>query len=511
MTTAPERFCPLSYLVVTAEARGDAPAVIDGAERLSFRALVDRALRFTSVLAATGLRDGHVVGLHLGNVWAYLALELAIPNAGGIVMPLSVSLGEYELEQTLGRSGARFVVCDADRATILETIGRRLGRQLHILRVPDLVRALSQAPAAGIRPGDARRIVEIAVTSGTSGLPKLASRSAAQKQATFEGFAGRLGVGSGDRVLAMSPLTQGVGSMSLFTLRRGATQIMLGAVRFIAADVLRLAQTARVSVLLGVPTNLIRLLALPELEHADLSACRVTAVAGAMLTPDVAEAWERRTGSRVCIFYGSVDIGQLAVGSPDDPPDKRWHSVGRPHDCIEVVIKTADGTVCGRGEIGEICMRGATVQDGYWGEPRSAYEADGWAHLGDLGYLDEEGYLHVVGRVKDIIIRGGSNINPYEVEGVLRNHAGLADVCVIGRPDPDLGERAVAFVVPRPGADISVESLRSFLATTGLAKYKWPEFVETLGEIPLSGPGKVDRGELRRRLAREAGAAAQGR
>jgi acyl-CoA synthetase (AMP-forming)/AMP-acid ligase II len=157
-------------------------------------------------------------------------------------------------------------------------------------------------------------------------------------------------------------------------------------------------------------------------------------------------------------------------------------------------------------EIGEVCMRGATVQERYWGESSGPYGADGWAHMGDLGYLDEDGYLHVVGRVKDIVIRGGTNINPYEVETVLREHPQVADVCVIGRPDHELGERVMAFVVARGEEAPGLEQLRDFLARRGIARYKWPEFVETVAEIPLSGPGKVDRRVLRARAAEAAAA-----
>ncbi len=491
--------------MAAAERLDDAPAVLDRGSVLSFADMAERVLKLTSALTQAGVRAGDIVGLHLGNVWEYVALELAIPNAAAIVMPLPPTFGEYELEQVLGRSGARFVVCEPDRVEIVQRVATRIDSKAHALGVRELVHASTAAPAAPVRDGDARRIVEIAVTSGTSGLPKLASRSAAQKQATFEGFTGRLGVAVGDRVLAMSPLTQGVGSMSLFTFRRGATQVMLGTSRFVPANVLTLMRASRVTTLLGVPTNLTRLMATPELDKADLSACRVTAIAGALLPADVAQAWEHRTGSRVCIFYGSVDAGQLAVSSPTDPAEKRWHSVGRPHDCCEVAILGTAGEDLAAEHVGEICMRGATVQDGYWGESRSAYESDGWAHLGDLGYLDRDGYLHVVGRAKDIIIRGGSNINPYEVEAVLRRHPDIQDVCIVGKADPDLGERAVAFIVVTPGHRMSMENLREFLAATGLAKYKWPEFVEEIGEIPLSGPGKVNRDQLRRRLAGEAG------
>jgi len=220
-----------------------------------------------------------------------------------------------------------------------------------------------------------------------------------------------------------------------------------------------------------------------ELAAADLQAARCTAVAGAPMPPEVARAWETRTGSRVVSFYGTMDAGQLAVGSPSDPVEKRWHSVGRPHDGVECLI-TQDG---------EICMRGPTVQKRFWGEDAGPYSPDGWAHLGDLGFLDEDGFLHVSGRLKDIIIRGGTNINPHEVEDHLRTHPGVRDACVVGRPDHDLGERAVAYVV----GSLTLAELREHLEARGLARYKWPESVELIDELPLKGPGKVDRLRLK--------------
>jgi acyl-CoA synthetase (AMP-forming)/AMP-acid ligase II len=201
----------------------------------------------------------------------------------------------------------------------------------------------------------------------------------------------------------------------------------------------------------------------------------------------VAAAWEDRTGSRVCIFYGSMDAGQLSVGSPSDPREKRHHTVGRPHECCEAMI-TAEG---------EICMRGDTVQERYWGEDFGPYDRDGWVHMGDLGRIDADGYLQVLGRTKDLIIRGGTNINPHEVERALRGHPAIADVCVVGRPDRELGERAVAFLVARDRArPPDLASVKEFLEGVGMARYKWPEEVRGIPEIPLSGPGKVDRRAL---------------
>jgi fatty-acyl-CoA synthase len=417
-------------------------------------------------------------------------------------MPLPLTLGEAELAGTLRRSGASTLLTGAgpEHASV-RSLAAQLGIQLVLDAAEVCGRDAHGLPAPAIPQAAAGRVVEIALTSGTTGLPKLASLTAALKQATFEGFTSRLEVGAGDRILSMSPLMQGIGGMCLLCLRTGAAVVMLRSPRFTPEHTLQVAAESGATHLVGVPTNVIRMLDSAALgQHA--VAARVTAVAGSPMPPDVARQWEERTGSRVCIFYGSMDAGQLSVGSPTDPAEKRWHSVGRPHDSCEAMICDADGRALQQGQVGEICMRGPTVQERYWGESSGPFAADGWAHMGDLGYLDEDGYLHVVGRLKDIVIRGGTNINPYEVEAALREHPHVADVCVIGRPDRELGERVMAFVVAKGDPPPDLPRLRDFLEARGTARYKWPEFLELVTEIPLSGPGKVDRRALRERAAR---------
>jgi acyl-CoA synthetase (AMP-forming)/AMP-acid ligase II len=315
-------------------------------------------------------------------------------------------------------------------------------------------------------------------------MPKLASLSARLKQVTFESFTSRLGISEEDRVLPMTPLTQGIGGMCLYCLRRGAALVMLREPHWTPEHCLDIAARSRATVMVGVPTNVIRMLNSDQLEAAPRAAVRAVAVAGAPLPPEIAERWETSTGIPISSFYGSMDAGQLAVGSPSDPQGLRWTTVGRPHDVAEWKI-----------ENGEICMRGDLVQDRYWGEDAGPYSDDGWAHMGDLGFVDDDGFLHVVGRVKDIIIRGGSNINPYEVESMLRAHPDVIDACVVGRPHPELGEVPVAFVVA--GSDVTKDSLDRFLEQEGLAHYKWPVAVHRVDELPLSGPGKVNRKALR--------------
>jgi long-chain acyl-CoA synthetase len=447
-----EPYDPVSYLEWNARRRPHATAVWDGRD-IEFEELLEHVRHFQRFLGARGVKGGDVVGVRLPNVWQYVALELAIPDLGAVILPMPMNLGEHELGWLNKKTHPVLILTSADLDSLAEA-------------------GSSLPPAADPDPG---RIVEIAMTSGTTGMPKLASLSARLKQVTFESFTSRLEITEDDRVLPMTPLTQGIGGMCLYCLRVGAALVMLREAHWTPEHCLDTADRSKSTVLVGVPTNVIRMLNHPLRTSPSL---RAVAVAGAPLPPEVAERWETSTGVPISSFYGSMDAGQLAVASPSDPQAVRWNTVGRPHDRAEWQILDA-----------EICMRGDLVQDRYWGEDFGPLAADGWAHMGDLGFVDEAGYLHVVGRVKDIIIRGGTNINPYEIESMLRAHPAVVDVCVVGRPDPELGEVPVAFVV----GDLTQEELDRFLGERGLARYKWPETVHHLAELPLSGPGKVNR------------------
>jgi len=458
----PQPYRPVSYLEWNAARRGSSAAIWEGGAEISFEQLLAHVRRLQKLLAARGVRAGDVVGVRLPNVWQYVALELAIPEMGALIVPLPLALGEHEMGWVLGKTQPRLVVTSAELKALSGPAGG--------------------LPTPPIAAPDPARIVEIALSSGTTGMPKLASLSARLKQVTFESFTSRLDITEDDRVLPMTPLTQGIGGMCLYCLRLGAALIMLREPHWSAEHCLETAAAARATVMVGVPTNVIRMLS----QSVSLPTVRAVAVAGAPMPPEIAERWELTTRTPVSSFYGSMDAGQLAVASPSDPQGARWTTVGRPHDRAE--WKIVDD---------EICMRGDLVQDRYWGEDSGPYSEDGWAHMGDLGFVDESGFLHVVGRVKDIIIRGGTNINPYEVESILRTHPGIADACVVARPDPELGELPVAFLVTRNGLELNREELVAFLKEKGLARYKWPDAVHRLDELPLSGPGKVNRKALR--------------
>ncbi len=481
---------PFSYLEWNAAQRGEAPAIWDSGSEITFAELRARVLQAAAALADMGVREGSVVGVQLPNVWEYVALEVAIAYLGAVIVPLPLALGDHERKFILERTGATPVVC-------MDAAGTAAGLAGAVaVAAQDVFSSRLSGPAPPPAAADPARVAEVALTSGSTGMPKLASLTAELKQVTFESFTSRIAVRPGDRVLGMSPLTQGIGGMCLYCLRAGAALVMLREARWTPEHTVEVARSARPTILVGVPTNLIRILNMPGFEPQDVSTARVTAAAGAPMPPDVAERWETLTGSRVCVFYGSMDAGQLSVASPSDPQAKRWTTVGRPHDRAEWAIVDAAGRSLPDGVAGEICMRGPLVQPRYWGEERGPYGDDGWVHMGDVGLVDAEGFLHVVGRVKDIVIRGGANINPYEVESILREHPLVLEVCVVGRPHPELGEVAVAFVVARESPGPSLGDIHAYLRNRGLARYKWPDEVRMLSELPLRGPGKVDRRTL---------------
>jgi long-chain acyl-CoA synthetase len=488
---------PYTYLAANAQVLADRPALLEGGEQVTFAELLCRVRSLMALLAEHTVKPGDVVAVALGNVGTYVALEIAIPALGAVIMPLPPALGAHEVGSALERSDASLVITgQADG--VVDQSAKRIASVRDILTCPLQDANPDDAPEPfETSPED---IVQVALTSGTTGPPKLAAFRAELKQLTFEGFTDRLGITHADRVFPLSPITQGAGEMFLYSLRRGATLVMLGPERFQAEPALKRIASAKATVIGGVPTMLSRMLECDAIERADFSHVRLTAVAGSPLAPELARRWEERTGAPIASFYGAMDIGQLAVPRPDDPPEKRWHTVGRPHERAEwTIIDAATSEPVGRGAEGEICMRGPLVQQRYYDQDTGPFADDGWAHFGDLGFVDEDGYVHVTGRLKDTIIRGGNNINPYEVEEILRRHPAVADVAVVGRPDADVGERAVAFVVPRTDRQVELEALTDFLDEQGLARYKWPEELQTLDELPLGPSGKVLRRELRDR------------
>ena len=425
----PVPYDALSYLRANAAVRGDALAVHDEGEELSFEALHRAVLSLAADLRERGVEPGDVVAVALPNVWRYVALEIAVPAIGATLLPLPVSLGRLETEDAIERSGAKLVIGEERRAR-----HRRRPRRRPVRRARPGPRRPDRADLRDHRPLEARLAHGAPQAAHLRGLHEpAAARARGPHAAALADHAGR-----GGDVPVRAAHRRGAGHVPPRALRRRALARARRAHQRHRAR--RRAHHGRPHAALARARRH-RPLQPPRHDLRRRPAARRASPASGRSAP----------AAPVCSFYGAMDVGQLAVPSPDDPAEKRWTTVGKPHDTAELLICDPEGNAVEPGEEGEICMRGPLVQPRYWGEDETPYADDGWAHFGDLGRLDEDGFLHVTGRVKDTIIRGGSNINPFEVEDVLRGSALVQDVCVVGRPDEDLGERAVAFVVPAPG------------------------------------------------------------
>ncbi|HVH13700.1 MAG TPA: AMP-binding protein, partial [Longimicrobium sp.] len=294
----------------------------------------------------------------------------------------------------------------------------------------------------------------------------------------------------------------GIGTGVLGTMVAGATLILHDG--YEAAEALDIVRRERVTVFHGVPTNFI--LALNEGGGSAGSTLRTGVVAGAPVPEDLVQRIQRSLVPGIRVGYGMTETSEtVAVTRADDRPGQRLSTVGRPLPGVEVRIIDVDGSVLPVESVGEVAVRGPGVMRGYYrqpGETAQVFTADGFFLTGDLGMVDEEGFLHIIGRRKEMIIRGGFNVYPREVEDRLHAHPAVLDVAVVGLPDEILGEVACACIVPVEGAIVTGEEIRDFCREV-LADYKVPDLVRFLDSFPLTGSGKVRRVELARIISAE--------
>ncbi len=264
----------------------------------------------------------------------------------------------------------------------------------------------------------------------------------------------------------------------------------------------------RCTSLYGVPTMFIAELGHPRFSEYDLTSLRTGIMAGSPCPVEVMKrVIEQMHMTEVGICYGMTETSPVSTQTTfDDPVAKRVGSVGRVHPHVEVkIVDSADGATVQRGDSGELCTRGYSVMAGYWDEPERTAEAidvEGWMHTGDLATMDEDGYLNIVGRIKDLVIRGGENVYPREVEEFLYGHPDIADVQVIGVPDARFGEELMAWIVPIAGADIDTEAVRAFCQGR-IAHYKIPRYVKLVEGFPMTVTGKVQKFKMREQAIEE--------
>ncbi|MFI5041502.1 MAG: FadD3 family acyl-CoA ligase [Acidimicrobiales bacterium] len=505
---------------------GDSEAIVDGELRLSFAGLAEAVLASTRAAIAAGLEPGDRAAVWAPNIYEWIVAALGVQGAGGVIIPLNTRFRGGEAVDIIGRSRARMLLCvngflnndypallaatDADLPLLKTTVILRgfvaeeslsWGEYLEAGEGVGRDRARARIAAVG---GD--DLSDIIFTSGTTGRPKGAMSTHAQTLRVFETWADVVGLRTGDRYLVINPFfhTFGYKAGWVACLIKGATIIPQAV--FDVAEAMTRIEEEGVTVLPGPPTLFQSILDHPERDDHDLSSLRLAVTGGAVVPVELIRRMrEELTFHTVVTGYGLTEsTGTVTLCRPEDDPETIALTSGRAIPDTEVRVVGDDGRELRRGEAGEVVTRGYHVMRGYLDDEvatSEAIDADGWLHTGDIGVMDEAGYLRITDRKKDMFIVGGFNAYPAEIEGILLRHPSVSQAAVIGVPDDRLGEVGMAFVVPRAGQGVDAAELISW-AREQMANYKVPRRVEVVDALPLNASGKVLKTELRSRAAR---------
>ncbi|WP_369172842.1 long-chain fatty acid--CoA ligase [Streptomyces sp. R28] len=486
----------LAHNVVLAAARHPhRPALRLGERIWTYREVDVLSARVAAALTADGLRPGDRVGLMLPNVPAFVVLYYGILRAGGTVVPINPLFKAREVEYYLADSGADrlFVVDQAMEAA--EPAARATGARLVRVDPTDVTTvAGAHEPLPTVCDRDDGATAAIFYTSGTTGRPKGAELTHHNLIRNVDVVTRLFDLTERDVVLGCLPLFHifGQGCAMNTALKQGACLVLIP--RFDPGEVLRAVARHRVTVFEGVPTMYAALLAHPE--DTDTSSLRLCVSGGASLPVPVLHGFEKRFDCAVLEGFGMSECSPVVSFNHPDRPRKPG-SVGTPVEGVEVRVLAPDGTPVPRGETGELAVRGHNVMKGYWNRPDATAETvpDGWLRTGDLVREDEDGYLFVVDRKKDMIIRGGYNIYPREIEEVLYEHPDVLEAAVLGIPHDTLGEDVAVAVVLRPGAEQRPDELRRFVKDR-VAPYKYPRHIHYLDTLPKGPSGKILKREI---------------
>ncbi|UCI25631.1 AMP-binding protein [Mesorhizobium sp. B2-8-5] len=541
--TIPELFSE----TVSKYATLDAAVFVGQDKRFTWSELSDAVDALAAGFLALGLEKGDRVGIWSPNRWEWLVTQFATARIGLILVNINPAYRLTELEYALNKVGCKALVTAAQFKTsdylgMIGTLapelaaaepGKLKAKKLPALKIvvrmgddnsPGMFNfgdVLAMAGrdehdsldriSEGLKPGDA---INIQFTSGTTGAPKGAAltHSNIVNNGNFVTSAIRLTVD--DRLCIPVPLYHCFG-MSMGTMgcvSKGATMVFPGE-GFDAGATLKAVAQERCTGLYGVPTMFVAMLDHVDFSSFDLSSLRTGIMAG---SPCPIEVMKKVVSlmhmAQVTIAYGMTETSPVSFqSSVDDPLEKRVSTVGRIHPHVEVKAIGTDGATAAVDEPGELCTRGYSVMKGYWDDAdktREAIDADGWMHTGDLATIDAEGYCNIVGRVKDMVIRGGENVYPREVEEFLYRHPKIKEVQVFGIPDDKYGEELCAWIVLKPGQIATAEEIKAFCAGQ-IAHYKVPRYIRFRTELPMTVTGKPQKFLMREAMVEELGLVAQ--
>jgi len=489
---------------------------------LTYAELTHRVERIALGLAALGVQPGEVVSFQLPNWWQYPALYLACVRIGAVANPLMPIFRQRELRYMLNFAESRVVIVparyrDFDYAAMLAEIRPELESVRHTFVVNGtgeqsferhfLARAWEKETDATAlfrarRPGP-NDLTQLLYTSGTSGEPKAVMHISNTLLAMALQYIDWVRLGPNDVVFMASPLAHQTGfvyGMMIPVLLK--TKLVLLDV-WSAPDAARLIQAEGATFTMASTPFLSDLANSEAVTRESVKSLRTFVCAGAPIPSVIVQKATERLGIEVLSCWGMTENGGVTIARPGDPAEKIFGTDGHAIGGMEVRVVDANGEVASAGTMGRLQARGTFTFVGYLKKPElNAWDADGWFETGDLARIDKDGYVRITGRTKDVIIRGGENIPVIEIENLLYRHPKVQDVAVVAMPDPRLGERACAYVVPRPGERPSFEEMTAFLAQEGMAKNYWPERLELVEAMPRTPSGKIQKFKLREAAAK---------
>jgi long-chain acyl-CoA synthetase len=466
---------------------------------LTYGQLDDLTQRVAGLLAAKGIGPGDRVGVMLPNVPHFAIAYYGILRAGGIVVPMNVLLKGRETTFYLKDPEAKAVFAWKDFSEAAQVGADEAGAECIIVDPTGFFEVLAGTEPAAAEPveraGDDTAV--ILYTSGTTGTPKGAELTHDNMRRNAEGISKLLGLGAEAVTLGALPLFHSFGQTCGLNATMASGGLLTLIPRFDPGKALEIIQRDKVNVFEGVPTMYGAMLHHPDAGSFDTSTLRVCASGGSALPVEAMRAFEEKFNCKILEGYGLSETSPVASFNHPDR-DRKPGSIGTPIEGVEMKVVDDDGQEVPAGEVGEIVIKGHNVMKGYWNRPEATQESikdGGWFFTGDMAKVDDEGYFFIVDRKKDLIIRGGYNVYPREIEEVLYEHPAVREAAVVAMPHPDLGEEVGAAVALKDGAQATPEELQAHVKEQ-VAAYKYPRLVWFVDELPKGPTGKILKREI---------------
>lgn len=500
------------------EERGSALAVIDDTQSITWADLRHKAMNVAAGLQKLGVKEGDRVAFQVPNCVEWYLARLGISLAGGVSVMLFPKFREKEISYIVKTVEPKVFIGvspykDYDNISVVAKLRAALNIPQHIVvlgeQIPEGTIPFEKLVDTSLEDlrvirMDPKLPDQLATSSGTTGEPKIFYHVQYARKAMPKEMIGRYGITEYDRILNLSPLQMGIGEPFTFwvPLIIGATAIQTQASE--PEEQLRVIAKHKPSLVAAVPTQMTKMTNVPGAENLTFEYIRVFANAGAAIPVTTQKFFEDR-GTLVASYYGNNETGTCTLTCPADPVHVRAGSAGKQGMFAKVMVVNEKGEEVPRGEVGEVIWRNGGLPFGYYKNRQLTEELlgfggprQGWVYSKDGGIMDKAGNLTITGRIDDMILRGGENVFPAEIENELMKYEKIKDVAVIGMPDPVFGERICAYVIPRGNQVVTLSDITQFSDKQGLAKFKWPERLEIVDQFPMTSSAKVRKKDLRK-------------